>query len=273
MGIKDLDLSIFHGEIFGFIGPNGAGKSTTIRILLGLINISSGSAKVFGKDVKKNKEYILSNIGYMQSESNFYGDMKVGDLIQYSASLRNKNCKMEASKLMERFELDANKKIRELSLGNRKKVNIICAMQHNPKLYILDEPTSGLDPLMQKEFWNLVKERNEDGSTFFVSSHVLSEIQHHCHRAAIIRNGSIVSLSNVSELLRSMPKRVVATGLGEDFEIEGIKDIKRDENVTSFLYSGDMNILLKGLSKENIIDLSISEPGLEEVFIHYYESE
>lgn len=271
LGIKDLNLTVLEGELFGYIGPNGAGKSTTIRILLGLIKPSSGVAKVFGKDVRQYKEEILSNIGYMQSESNFYGDMKVGDLIKYSADLRKKDCSREAKALVERFELDTKKKICELSLGNRKKVNIICALQHKPMLYILDEPTSGLDPLMQKEFWTLVKERNREGATFLISSHVLSEVQNYCTRAAVIRNGFIIKTSKVSEIIGSMAKRVLVSGTAPDFYVEGMKDLKLNGDIGSFLYSGDIKILLAKLSKMNIRDLSISEPDLEEVFIHYYE--
>lgn len=273
LGIKDLDLAIEEGEIFGFIGPNGAGKSTTIRTLLGLIKPTSGTATVLGKNIRGNREEILSDIGYMQSESNFYGDMKVGELIKFSAGLREKDCRDEAKLLIERFELDTKKRIKELSLGNRKKVNIVCAMQHRPKLYIFDEPTSGLDPLMQKEFWSLVKERNKEGATFFLSSHVLSEVQHHCQRAAIIRKGSIVSTSNVAELLSGMAKRIVATGLSADFTIEGMRDLQVIGNNTSFLYSGDIKELIGEINKENILDLVITEPELEEIFLHYYERE
>lgn len=273
LGIKDLDLAIEEGEIFGFIGPNGAGKSTTSRTLLGLIKPTSGTATVLGKNIRGNREEILSDIGYMQSESNFYGDMKVGELIKFSAGLREKDCRDEAKLLIERFELDTKKRIKELSLGNRKKVNIVCAMQHRPKLYIFDEPTSGLDPLMQKEFWSLVKERNKEGATFFLSSHVLSEVQHHCQRAAIIRKGSIVSTSNVAELLSGMAKRIVATGLSADFTIEGMRDLQVIGNNTSFLYSGDIKELIGEINKENILDLVITEPELEEIFLHYYERE
>lgn len=273
LGIKDLDLAIEEGEIFGFIGPNGAGKSTTIRTLLGLIKPTSGTATVLGKNIRGNREEILSDIGYMQSESNFYGDMKVGELIKFSAGLREKDCRDEAKLLIERFELDTKKRIKELSLGNRKKVNIVCAMQHRPKLYIFDEPTSGLDPLMQKEFWSLVKERNKEGATFFLSSHVLSEVQHHCQRAAIIRKGSIVSTSNVAELLSGMAKRIVATGLSADFTIEGMRNLQVIGNNTSFLYSGDIKELIGEINKENILDLVITEPELEEIFLHYYERE
>ncbi|MDI9469159.1 MAG: ABC transporter ATP-binding protein [Bacillota bacterium] len=271
LGIKDLNLVVSKGEIFGYIGPNGAGKSTTIRLLLGLIFKSSGTARVFGKDVEKHKEDILSDIGYMQAESNFYSDMRVGELIRYSARLRKRNCDQEARTLMDRFELDRSKKISELSLGNRKKVSIVCAMQHKPRLYILDEPTSGLDPLMQKEFWDLVKERNCEGATFLISSHVLSEVQHNCGRAAIIRNGSIVRTANVAELIGGMAKKIVAAGIQGELSLDGMRNVEVNGDVLSFLYRGDINMLLAELAKTKIRDLQISEPDLEEVFLHYYE--
>ncbi len=271
LGIKDLDLVVYEGEIFGYIGPNGAGKSTTIRLLLGLINRTSGTAEVFGKDVGKRHEEILSDIGYMQAEANFYNDMKVGELVRYSASLRRKDCAAEANRLMDRFELNPERKIGELSLGNRKKVGIVCAMQHRPALNIFDEPTSGLDPLMQKEFWDLVKERNREGTTFLISSHVLSEVQHNCGRAAIIRNGSIVRTANVAELTGGMAKRIVTTGIQGEFFLEGMRNVKVNGDVLSFLYRGDINVLLGELAGMKIRDLQISEPDLEEVFMHYYE--
>ena len=180
-GIVNVDLSVEEGDLFGFIGPNGAGKSTTIRILLGLISASEGRAEIFGKDIVKNKVEILKDIGYLPSEAIFYHGMKVKDILELSAKLRGADCSSEAARLCERLELDTTRKVDELSLGNRKKVGIVCAFQHKPRLYILDEPTSGLDPLMQREFYNILKERTEEGATAFLSSHILSEIQRYCN--------------------------------------------------------------------------------------------
>ena len=176
-GIIDMNLSVEVGDIFGFIGPNGAGKSTAIRTLLGLISPTSGNARIFDKDIIHGCIDILSRIGYMPSEAMFYHGMKVDEILHLSASLRQKNCRTEIRRLCERFELNTKKKVEELSLGNRKKVSIVCAFMHQPDLYILDEPTSGLDPLMQKAFFELIHERNKEGATIFLSSHVLSEIQ------------------------------------------------------------------------------------------------
>ncbi|MGN0622566.1 MAG: ABC transporter ATP-binding protein, partial [Oscillospiraceae bacterium] len=199
-GITELDLTVNEGEFFGFIGPNGAGKSTTIRTLLGLIFPTSGEAKVFGKDIVRDKTEILARVGYMPSEAAFYNGMRVKEVIALSAKLRKADCSAEAVRLCERLELDTEKRIEELSLGNRKKVAVVCALQHKPDLCVLDEPTSGLDPLMQKEFFNILNERHAAGATIFLSSHVLSEIQKYCSRAAIIKEGRLIALDSVENL-------------------------------------------------------------------------
>ena len=272
-GIIDLDLTVAEGEFFGFIGPNGAGKSTTIRTLLGLITSTSGSAKVFGRDITKEKNSILQNIGYLPSEALFYQGMKVKDVLKLSANLRKKDCRDESELLCERLQLDVSQKIDELSFGNRKKVAIVCALQHRPDLLILDEPTGGLDPLMQKEFFDILQERNKEGTTIFLSSHVLSEIQRNCTRAAIIRDGRIIACDSVDALSRTNAKRITVHGIVDLTKLNGIRDIKDSENSISFLYSGDMCSLLHTLSSGQINDLTITEPDLEEVFLHYYEKD
>ena len=202
-GILNLNLDIKEGEFFGFIGPNGAGKSTTIRTLLNLITPSSGQAKIFGMEVNQHNFKIRSLIGYLPSEAVFYRGLKVKDLLKLSADLHHKDCSAERAILCKRLQLDVNRKVDELSFGNRKKVAIVSALQHNPKLLILDEPTSGLDPLMQREFFHIIRERNEQGVTIFLSSHVLSEIQQNCTRAAIIREGRIIACDNVDALAKT----------------------------------------------------------------------
>ena len=270
-GITGLDLSVDEGEFFGFIGPNGAGKSTTIRTLLGLISPTSGSARIFGNDIIKDKEAILREVGYLPSEAVFYSGMKVKDILKFSADLRKKNCSREAKILCERLELDTSRKVDELSFGNRKKVAIVCALQSNPRLLILDEPTGGLDPLMQREFFEIIRERNQEGTTVFMSSHVLSEIQKNCTRAAIIREGQIIACDHVEELSKTNAKRINVQGSVNLNGLEGIRDQRCENGVVSFLYSGDMNSLLKTLSAGNVSDLAVSEPDLEEIFMHYYE--
>lgn len=269
-GIIDLDLSVEQGEFFGFIGPNGAGKSTTIRTLLGLIRPTTGSAKILGKDILTEKEAILAQVGYLPSEAMFYSGMRVKDVIKLSADLRKKDCRKEAEKLCRRLDLDTSKKVEELSFGNRKKVSIVCALQHKPAVCILDEPTSGLDPLMQREFFSILKERHEQGTTIFLSSHILSEIQRNCTRAAIIREGRIIACDSVEVLGRTNAKRIHIQGDLDLSSLSGIKDLKRSEHGMSFLFGGDINDLIRVLSGQDIHDLSIAEPDLEEIFMHYY---
>ena len=199
-GVTGLTLHVPEGSCFGFIGPNGAGKSTTIRTLLGLLSPTGGSAKIMGLDCVKNRTAILSQVGYMPSEAMFYPNLRASEVIRLSADLRRRDCRRDAAALCEALELDGKKRIRELSLGNRKKVSIVCAMQHRPRLYVLDEPTSGLDPLVQRAFWSLLEERRREGATVFLSSHVLYEVQRFCDRAAIIREGRLIAEGTTAEL-------------------------------------------------------------------------
>lgn len=271
-GILNLNLDVKEGEFFGFIGPNGAGKSTTIRTLLGLITPSSGQAKIFDETIRKRNPQIRSHIGYLPSEAVFYRGMKVKDLLKLSADLHHKNCSAEREILCRRLQLDVNRKVDELSFGNRKKVAIVSALQHQPKLLILDEPTSGLDPLMQREFFHIIRERNEQGATVFLSSHVLSEIQRNCTRAAIIREGRIIACDRVEALSKTNAKRISVQGQVSLDSLEEIRDLKENDGVSSFLYGGDIHRLLETLSAGTITDLSISNPDLDEIFLHYYEN-
>ena len=272
-GIIDLNLTVTQGEFYGFIGPNGAGKSTTIRTLLGLISPTSGNAMIFGKNVAQKKESILQDIGYLPSEALFYPGMKVKDLLKLSADLRKKNCTAESKLLCERLQLDTSRKIDALSFGNRKKVAIGCSLQHRPKLLVFDEPTSGLDPIMQKEFFDILRERNKEGITIFISSHVLSEIQRNCTCAAIIRDGRIIACDSVEILSKTSAKRITIHGIVNLKSLDGIRDRKDSEDSISFLYSGDMDSLLRALSSGQVNDLTITEPDLEEVFLHYYKKD
>ena len=272
-GIIGLNLSVEAGECFGFIGPNGAGKSTTIRTLLGLISPTAGSAQIFGKDIGKEKEAILQEVGYLPSEALFYPGMKVRDILKFSADLRRKDCAEEARALSDRLQLDTSRKVDELSFGNRKKAAIVCALQSDPALLILDEPTGGLDPLMQREFFDILRERNRKGATVFLSSHVLSEVQRNCTRAAVIREGKIIACDSVDALAKTNAKRISVRGRVDLEGLDGIRDRKAVENGVSFLYSGDMNRLIQRLSEGEISDLSVSEPDLEEIFLHYYGRE
>ncbi len=269
-GIEELNLEVPEGEFFGFIGPNGAGKSTTIRTLLGLIKSSGGSAGIFGKDIAAEKNSILAEVGYMPSEAVFYPGMRVREVIRLSSGLRKVDCTREAEQLCSRLELDISKKVDELSFGNRKKVSIVCALQHHPRLCILDEPTSGLDPLMQREFFEILKERNAEGATIFLSSHVLSEIQRNCTRAAIIREGKLIACDSVEALSRTSARRVHVQGELSLHGLKEVRDLQQTGSGISFLYGGDIHTLLQVLAGHDITDLTISEPDLEEIFLHYY---
>lgn len=272
-GIEQISLAVPSGEFFGFIGPNGAGKSTTIRTLLGLIEPTSGAAFVQGLDIKRDRERILDLVGYLPSEALFYAGMRVRDVLRLSADLRKRDCKEMAAGLCERLKLDTSRKVEELSFGNRKKAAIVCALQHDPELLILDEPTSGLDPLMQKEFFDILRERNQLGTTVFMSSHILPEIQRNCTRAAIIREGRIIACDRVEALAKTNTKRITIHGDIWLEGLDGIRDRQDMDGAVSFLYNGDIQRLLCVLADGHIEDLSISEPDLEEIFSHYYEKD
>ncbi|MDO8848810.1 MAG: ABC transporter ATP-binding protein [Coriobacteriia bacterium] len=279
-GIVDLDMTVQEGEIYGFIGPNGAGKSTTIRTLLGLIHPTSGSAKVFGKDIVTSGPEIRQEVGYLPSEVFYYDDMRAIDLLRYSASFYSKDPKAtekRAKELAERFDLDLKKKIDDLSYGNKKKVGIIQGLAHKPKLIILDEPTGGLDPLIQQEFFHLLKEQNAEGATVLFSSHILSEVQKLCDRVAIIKEGSIIRVDQIKTLLENATKRLtleLATLVDESvFALEGVSDLAFTNHTASFLYRGRVNDLTGLLARLDLLDLQVEEPDLEEIFLHYYQKE
>ena len=199
--------------------------------------------------------------------------MRVRDILKLSADMRKKDCAREAKALCGRLELDPDGKIDELSFGNRKKVAIVCALQSNPSLLILDEPTGGLDPLMQHEFFELIKDRNQQGVTVFLSSHILSEIQRNCTRAAVIREGQIIACDSVDALAKSNAKRISVSGSVNFNGLEGVKDSTVSEQKVNFLYNGDINALIQRLSEGNVTDLTVSEPDLEEIFLHYYQKD
>lgn len=269
-GVENLDLEVKKGEIFGFIGPNGAGKSTTIRTILGLLTPTAGTIEVFGEKVRGNHTELLRRIGYMPSEASFYSRMRAGEAIRFSAALYGQDCREEAGRLCERLKLDVRKKVSELSLGNRKKVSMVCAFQHKAELYILDEPTSGLDPLMQREFFEILKEKNREGASVFLSSHILNEIQRYCHRAAMIRDGRLLLEDQVGNLCRRKARRVSVQGVREIPGLEGIKLEETPEGV-SFLYQGEARELILALQGLPIQDITITEPDLEETFLHFYQ--
>src|SRR5512137_1453546 len=241
-GIVDVSFSEEEGEIFGFIGPNGAGKSTTIRLLLSLIHPTSGTARVFGKDVATHGTEIRRYIGYLPSEIFYYEGMKVIDLLKYSASFYERDCTRRMHELSEIMELELNRRISDLSYGNKKKVGIVQGLLHSPSLLFLDEPTSGLDPLMQRKFFDLVREENARGVTVFFSSHILGEVQRLCTRVGIIREGKIVEISNIRTLQKNNYKKVniAAEGLTPTvFDLPGVSNVQVDDGTTHFFFKGD----------------------------------
>lgn len=275
-GIIALDLKIKEGEIFGFIGPNGAGKSTTIRLLLSLIHPSSGNASIANMDCFQDSKKIKKILGYVPSEVNYYDEMKVVELFKYSSRFYKKECSVRFNTLSKRLGLDINKKINALSYGNKKKVAIVQALLHEPKVLIFDEPTSGLDPLVQNEFFEILKEEKAKGTTILFSSHILSEVQKVCDRVAIIKNGKILKIEQI-EFLRNNKFRQVELYYKEKnnnykiYENMSIKNLADNGNSVTFLYTGDIHELFAKLSKDiNIENISITEPPLEDVFMHYY---
>ena len=272
-GIEDLTLSVEEGDFFGFIGPNGAGKSTTIRALLGLIRPTSGNALVLGMDAQANRSELLRQVGYLSSEASFYRGMRVEELLRFSAGLRGLDCSAEAARLAARLELDTRRRVDQLSLGNRKKVGIVCALQHKPRLLILDEPTSGLDPLIQREFFDLLGERQREGATVFLSSHILSEIGRYCKRAAVIRDGRLLASDLVERLGDANVKQITLKGVTEIPVIEGARRITREGDRLCFSYNGDPKALLASLSALSFSDITITDPAPEDILLHYYEQE
>lgn len=269
-GVNDLSLSVSEGDVFGFIGPNGAGKSTTIRAMLGLISPTSGSVRLFGQGVRRGDASALAEVGYMPAEAAFYRGMRVSEVISLSAKLRRMDCAAEARRLCDRLQLDVRRKVEELSLGNRKKVSIVCALQHRPALCLLDEPTSGLDPLMQEAFFELLEERHAAGGTIFLSSHVLGEVQRHCQRAGVIREGRLIACDRVENLSRTRARRVTLHGVNR-LSLPGMRDVQSEKRALRFLYDGDMAALISALQELPVDDMTITEPPLEEIFLHFYE--
>ena len=276
-GIEDISIEVRQGDIFGFIGPNGAGKSTTIRILLNLIFPTSGNGRIFGMDMVRDSKKIRSMVGYVPSDANLYDRMRVHEFLKFSADFYGlKDVEKRIGKLTEIFDLDPGRKIPELSMGNRKKVYIIQAIIHQPALLILDEPTPGLDPLIQARFFDLLHEENRNGTTIFFSSHNLNEVQTFCKTVAIIREGKIVNIEEIASLRNKQLKRI-RIGFREEIKINelALEGIESTETETAgnieFLFSGDINELIRKLSSFKMENLTIEEPPLEEIFLHYYK--
>lgn len=272
--IKDVSFEIERGEVFGFVGPNGAGKSTAIRAILGLLQVSSGSAEVLGQDILKNGDKVRAKIGYLPSEVHYYDEMNSQELLEYSANFYSTSDVSKIPELAEYFELNLDKKISDLSFGNKKKCAIIQCLIHQPELLILDEPTSGLDPLMQNRFFDLLEEENKKGTTVFFSSHILSEIQRMCSRAAVIREGEIIAIEEIQSLLEKQMKKVsvVFDHIPIDKTLpNGAQHEKWNGEKLSFEYVGPIDELIKWLANNQLHDAVLKEPDLESIFMNYYE--
>lgn len=273
-GVEDVTFSVEKGEVFGVIGPNGAGKTTTIRSLLALIRPTSGSITIFGKDSVREAHEVAARIGYLPSEAYYYEKMKVKELLKYAADLYRKDCSARTAELADRLKLDLNRKITDLSYGNKKKVGIVAALLHEPELLILDEPTSGLDPLIKETFFDILREENEKGTTVLFSSHVLSEVQKICGRVAFLKEGRVIMIHPIRELRQVGYKKITLsseTALPDNyFEMGGIADYQQSGSDISFIYQGEISLLLKKLCGISLVDVFVEEPSLEEIFLHYY---
>jgi len=273
-GIENLDLTVREGEIFGFIGPNGAGKSTTIRLLFSLIFPTSGSGQVLGLDIVKQGPDIKKLTGFVPSEVGYYHGMTAKELFRYSAGFYGIGLDDYYQKLVETMEIDLNRKIDDLSMGNKKKVAVVQSLIHRPRLLILDEPTSGLDPLMQYRFFDILHQANQEGTTIFLSSHVLSEVEKFCHRVAIIKEGRLVDEADVADLKKKMLNRVEIRFKRDLPELKlstpGIIEWASQDKSCSFLFNGEIQKLVAELAGLPLDKMTITEPDLEEVFMHYY---
>jgi len=275
-GIEKVNLRVQEGEIFGFIGPNGAGKTTTIRLILRLIFPNHGTIKIFEKDLREYGEELRNEIGYIPGEVNFYPEVTVKDFLEYTARFYKTAEKSYVEKLCRNFSIDVKKRFRELSMGNKKKVAIVQALMHKPKLLILDEPTNGLDPLIQNLLFEILKEERKKGVTVFFSSHILSEVEKLCDRVALIKDGKILRTEKIDDLMKQKYK-IVKLKTDENpstlKNVLQIKDFKSENGTTSFIYYGLIGDLIKKLSGLKVNDLWIEDPSLEEIFISYYKEE
>ncbi|MFL5757375.1 MAG: ATP-binding cassette domain-containing protein [Chloroflexota bacterium] len=277
-GIVDVDLEVGEGEVFGFLGPNGAGKTTTIRVLLDLIRPTSGKASVFGLDANADPVAIHRRIGYLPGEFSLYDKLTGGETIEYFANLRGGVDPAYVRALVERLDLDPSRRYREYSKGNKQKVGLVVALQHQPDLLILDEPTSGLDPLVQQTFFDLVREARSAGRTVFLSSHIISEVERTTDRVAIIREGRLVRVDRV-EALRDLSHHdvtLVFTGpvpLDTFAAIPGVSNVESHDHMLKMRVTGAIGAVVTAASRYELVDFESREPSLEETFLAEYGRE
>ncbi|UPV72990.1 ABC transporter ATP-binding protein [Halorussus limi] len=273
-GIDDLSFSVAEGEVFGFLGPNGAGKTTTIRTLLGFVAPTGGSATLLGRDVTDEAALVEAkrHVGYLPSNPGLDEGVTGRRLIRYHAALKGDE---RSDELLERFDPPVEREVGDYSTGNKQKLALVLAFMHDPDLVIMDEPTSGLDPLMQERLYEFIEDERSRGTTFFFSSHVLSEVRKVCDRVGIVRDGRLVAMEDVEELLDRSGKRVrvaVEEALDPaDFEIAGVHDLDAGDGDASFMFTGEYDALLDHLREYTVRDLEIEEAPLEDVFMKFYD--
>jgi len=274
-GIEEVSLRVPEATIFGFIGPNGAGKSTTIRTLLGLLEPTAGRARILGRDARQGGAAARIDVGYVPGEVNLYDDLRVAELLAYLGRFHRGDHARRRAELVERLDVDVAARTTELSLGNRKKVALVAALQHRPRLIVLDEPTSGLDPVIQARLFGVLEEEAGRGATVFFSSHVLAEVQRTCRTVALIAEGRVVAIEEVATL-RARQLRRVQVGFAGDaapagvLGLPGVSEVRREPGTVGFLYGGDLVALLEALAAAAPTELRIEEPSLEEIVLRHY---
>lgn len=273
-GIQNINLEIEKGIVYGFIGPNGAGKSTTIKCIMNMIKKNSGELYIDNNLVNDKNNNIKREIGYLPSEIHLYEDLTVRKMFEYSESFYKKDCSNKIKELVEKLEIDVNKKIDELSLGNLKKVGIVLTLMHDPQFIIMDEATSGLDPLMQEVFYKIIEDEKLKGKTIFFSSHILSEVKRICDKVAIIKEGKIIKIEDISNLVNSNFIKVRITSeeckkIIEELKLKNV-DLKKGNEI-EFIYQEDINKLISVLSKYKILKLVLEDIDIEDIFMHYYK--
>ncbi|MDQ3266857.1 MAG: ABC transporter ATP-binding protein [Myxococcota bacterium] len=273
-GVEDLTLEVGEGEIFGFIGPNGAGKTTTLRTMLGLLRPTSGTARLLGRNVVEEGPRSRVGIGYAGGETHLYDDLAVGALLAWVGRFHGGDCSPRRAELADTLGLDLGARTTDLSLGNRKKVALVAALQHRPRLVLLDEPTNGLDPVVQAHLFEVLREEARGGTTVFFSSHVLSEVQRVCARVAVLTEGRLTALESVAALrgkqVRRVKTRLPSAAPDSLATLPGVTALVREGNALSFLYAGAMTPLLQALAAHSPEEVQIEEPSLEEIFLGHY---
>ncbi len=271
--VDDISLEIKKGEIFGFLGPNGAGKSTTIRCMMGFNKPTAGQITVFGHDMSTDSVEAKKQIGYLPGNVKLYDAWTGSDHIKFFESIRGKSSSVKS--LIERFDFNANVKFRHLSSGNKQKLGLILALMNDPKLIVMDEPTVGLDPLLQNEIYKVLMEMCAAGSTIFISSHNLPEVERLCDRVAIIKDGKLVAVEDIKELgdkkLHKIEVRFGDKFNETEFKISGVDSIERISDGLIITVSGDLNKIFQIITKHKIIDCEVNHASLEDVFMKFYE--